>query len=153
MIIIKPHHFMDIIKLYGKGIEKFVPDEDFGHDFYKVANSIIEQRGTGIMITFGCDDICEPCRYMKNGLCSDCLHNIENFNSKDEYNKILDKRIMHFINKNEKCVFAARDFCRLLYDNKEIIYRVWREENKEDTDNRYKYFCAGAEKYLNCKTK
>lgn len=27
MIIIKPHHFMDIIKLYGSGIEVFVPDE------------------------------------------------------------------------------------------------------------------------------
>ena len=24
---IKPHHFMDIIKLYGSGITEFVPDE------------------------------------------------------------------------------------------------------------------------------
>ena len=37
-IIIKPHHFIDIIKLYGAGIERFVPDEPMGHDFYKVAN-------------------------------------------------------------------------------------------------------------------
>ena len=41
-IIIKPHHFIDIIKLYGSGIEKFVPDERMGHDFYKIANEIID---------------------------------------------------------------------------------------------------------------
>lgn len=40
-ILIKPHHFMDIIKLYGTGIHNFVPDEKMGHDFYKVANMII----------------------------------------------------------------------------------------------------------------
>ena len=41
-ILIKPHHFIDIIKLYGSGIDRFVPDEKMGHDFYKVANEIIE---------------------------------------------------------------------------------------------------------------
>ena len=25
-MVIKPHHFMDIIKLYGGGIQVFVPD-------------------------------------------------------------------------------------------------------------------------------
>ncbi len=37
-ITIKPHHFMDIIKLYGAGIESFVPDEKLGHDFYRIGN-------------------------------------------------------------------------------------------------------------------
>lgn len=32
-MVIKPHHFMDIIKLYGGGIQVFVPDTDYGHDF------------------------------------------------------------------------------------------------------------------------
>lgn len=31
-ILIKPHHFMDIIKLYGTGIHTFVPDEKMGHE-------------------------------------------------------------------------------------------------------------------------
>ena len=43
-ILIKPHHFIDIIKLYGSGIDRFVPDEKMGHDFYKVANEIIDKR-------------------------------------------------------------------------------------------------------------
>lgn len=29
-ILIKPHHFIHIIKLYGSGIERFVPDEKNG---------------------------------------------------------------------------------------------------------------------------
>ena len=40
-IIIKPHHFIDIIKLYGAGIERFIPDEPMGHDFYKDRKSVV----------------------------------------------------------------------------------------------------------------
>lgn len=25
-IVIKPHHYMDMIKLYGSGLDRFVPD-------------------------------------------------------------------------------------------------------------------------------
>ena len=35
-ILIKPHHFIDIIKLYGSGIDRFVPDEKMGHDFIRL---------------------------------------------------------------------------------------------------------------------
>ena len=29
MIVIKPHHLIDIMKLYGAGVEHFLPDELF----------------------------------------------------------------------------------------------------------------------------
>ena len=51
-ILIKPHHFIDIIKLYGSGIDRFVPDEKMGHDFYKVANEIIENPTVDLKLTF-----------------------------------------------------------------------------------------------------
>ena len=44
-VIIKPHHFMDIFKLYCTGIEEFVPDQKMGHDFYAIANAIINDLG------------------------------------------------------------------------------------------------------------
>lgn len=44
MIKIKPHHFIDIIKLYGKGVNKFIPDMNYKHDFYSVANEIISNH-------------------------------------------------------------------------------------------------------------
>ena len=61
-ILIKPHHFIDIIKLYGSGIDRFVPDEKMGHDFYKVANEIIDNPSVGLKLTIGGDDICKPCK-------------------------------------------------------------------------------------------
>ena len=37
-IIIKPHHFLDIIKLHGAGLNTFIPDKKMKHDFYKIGN-------------------------------------------------------------------------------------------------------------------
>ena len=63
-MVIKPHHFMDIIKLYGGGIQVFVPDTDYGHDFYRAANEIIGNHRIQIKVTSGADDICGPCRFL-----------------------------------------------------------------------------------------
>ncbi len=52
-MVIKPHHFMDIIKLYGGGIQVFVPDTDYGHDFYRAANEIIGNHRIQIKVTSG----------------------------------------------------------------------------------------------------
>lgn len=40
-ILIKPHHFIDIIKLYGSGIDRFVPDEKMGHDFIRLPMKLL----------------------------------------------------------------------------------------------------------------
>ncbi len=77
-IIIKPHHFMDVIKLYGKGIEVFVPDKKMGHDFYKVANEIISNKNITLQLTIDADDICKPCKSHKEQ-CIDSLTIIPGF--------------------------------------------------------------------------
>ena len=77
---------MDIIKLYGAGIEKFVPDEKMGYDFYKVANKIVSNPMTVLRITIEGDDICTPCKYYKDR-CMDELFHIPEFSEKDVYNK------------------------------------------------------------------
>ena len=73
-IIIKPHHIIDIIKLYGAGIERFIPDEPMGHDFYKVANELIDHPTINVKLTVY-DDICRPCKKY-NGRCVDALTSI-----------------------------------------------------------------------------
>lgn len=70
MIKIKPHHFMDIIKLYGSGLNEFIPDQVYQHDFYLVANEIVNNHQVELTLTDGEDDICRPCksgslRYLK----------------------------------------------------------------------------------------
>lgn len=71
MITIKPHHFIDIIKLFGAGIENFVPDEAFGHYFYKIANEIIRDMGAVLQLTIYGDDICKPCNRYNGNECTE----------------------------------------------------------------------------------
>ncbi|SHK28883.1 hypothetical protein SAMN02745163_03574 [Clostridium cavendishii DSM 21758] len=148
-IVIKPHHFLDIIKLYGKGIEQFIPNIEYGHNFYGIANLIIRNKNIIIELTIDKDDICGPCKYIgKNGLCTDKITHINKITSKDEWNKILDTRILSGLNLEQGNKFTAYDFCKLLYLNSEKIFEVWKEETKEAKDKRYEAFCIGAKRYL-----
>ena len=145
-ILIKPHHFMDIIKLYGSGIETFVPDEKMGHDFYRIANEIIQNPECSLKLTIEGDDICQPCK-MFDQKCVDGLNNIIGFKSKDQYNKVLDCRIISRLNLTEEN-YSAKELCRILYDSHEIVYDVWKEENDELTERRRELFQKGAAKFL-----
>lgn len=98
-ITIKPHHFMDIIKLYGAGIESFVPDEKLGHDFYRIGNLVLAYHAQPLLLTIEGDDICKPCRQYR-GLCQDALTNIPGFTGKDEYNHALDSRVLSLYGLN-----------------------------------------------------
>lgn len=40
-ILIKPHHFIDIIKLYGSGIDRFVPDEKWDMIFIRLLMKLL----------------------------------------------------------------------------------------------------------------
>ncbi len=149
MITIKPHHFLDVIKLYGKGIEKFVPDKRYHHNFYSVANELINKHETKIQLTSGKDDICGPCIYInEDGICTDSIDHIPGVNSKDEWNKTLDHRIMSYTKVVEKDQLTALEYCKILYLEKEHIFDVWKEESDSSKQIRYDTFCIGAKKYL-----
>lgn len=146
-IIIKPHHFMDIIKLYGSGIEHFVPDEKMHHDFYKVANNIINDPSVSLKLTIYGDDICKPCIKYKDE-CTDLLDHILGYTTKNNYNQTLDKRIIELYNlRNTQ--YTALELCTIIFENKDYIYDVWKEEDNSITDKRYKLFSLGAMKFLN----
>lgn len=145
-ILIKPHHFMDIIKLYGSGIEKFLPDEKMGHDFYKVANEIISNPTVILKLTIYGDDICKPCKKYQNQ-CVDDLTHITGYTSKDTYNITLDKRIIDLYHLNNEN-YTAIQFCDILFKNKENIFKVWIEEDDSVTKKRYELFVNGAKKFL-----
>jgi hypothetical protein len=149
MIRIKPHHFLDIIKLYGKGIEKFVPDTKYNHNFYGVANDLIANHERELTITSGSDDICSPCIYLgKDKKCTDRLNKIGGIKFKNEWNEIIDKRIIEYTKMIEGKRYSAKELCEILFKHKEHIYAVWNEESKSDKDSRYEAFCSGAKKYL-----
>ena len=89
---IKPHHLLDILKLYGKGRDIFVPDKKYGHDFYRVANLIVQNNISKIIFTKYEDDICLPCKYNVNQKCSD---NVEGSNNnKQLHNLKIDTQLI-----------------------------------------------------------
>lgn len=148
MILIKPHHFMDIIKLYGAGIEVFVPDTDYGHDFYRAANQIVGDRETELKLTVNADDICGPCQYLEQGLCGDHIGHIEGVTSKDQYNKMLDGRILKALGMSEGEICTAGELCERLDQFTGIVELVWTKEENEARNRRETLFKAGAGKYL-----
>lgn len=148
MIIIKPHHFMDIIKLYGSGIEVFVPDEKMQHDFYKIANEIIKNPQVKLSLTIDADDICQPCVQCINGICDDGLPKTLGNIKKDDYNKRLDQRLIDYLHLNLKEQYTALSLCRIMYEKKDIIFKVWLEEDDKITQRRFELFQLGAKKYL-----
>ena len=148
MIIIKPHHFLDIIKLYGAGIETFVPDENMHHDFYKVANEIIHDKNTKLHLTILADDICGPCRCHQEEKCIDELHIIEGYHYKDDYNRTLDQRMIDYFHLDINHIYTAHELCFIYDKHKENIMKVWKEEEDGKTKQRYNFFCLGAQKYL-----
>ena len=55
VIVIKPHHLLDIFKLYGKGIENFIPDKNYNHNFYLIGNAVIRNEVNKIRFTYSYD--------------------------------------------------------------------------------------------------
>lgn len=155
-MIIKPHHFMDIIKLYGAGVEVFVPAPDYGHDFYRIANEMIGNHNVSVTLTTGADDICGPCIHLGgdgagNGTCQDSISHIKGITSKDQYNKLLDTRIMEELGLCTDALYTAAELCRIMGAKPGLVQAVWREEAEEHEEAAWKRAClfaAGVKKYL-----
>lgn len=148
-IFLKPHHFLDIIKLYGFGLNFFVPDPKYGHNFYKVGNLILKCPQAIIVLTTKSDDICKPCKFQKNSQCTDKMKNFI-YSSKEEWNQIIDKRILRNLSLKEGAKLTTIKFCRLvekkLTDKK--IAKIWRERPIEEINKKTKYFLKGVRKYI-----
>jgi hypothetical protein len=147
-IKIKPHHLLDILKLHGKGRDFFVPDEAYGHDFYRVANSIVNCDVEKIIFIIGCDDICEPCRFNKNGKCSDKVGKTDE--SKEEHNFIIDQKLFDILGIEKDKEFKFDDLLELLKEeiNYTVYKRAWSNANDEEVDFRYKYGMIGLGKVI-----
>ena len=147
-IKIKPHHFLDILKLHGKGLDIFVPDDKYKHDFYKIANSIISGEVETIIFTISSDDICKPCIYNKNNKCSDNVKNTDK--SKELHNIGIDEKLMEELNLIEGEEVDTRYVLELLKDI--LCFRTyqyaWISADKEELDFRYKFGLIGLGKVI-----
>jgi len=148
-IFLKPHHFLDIIKLYGSGVEKFKPDKKYGHDFYKVGNLILKNPNVIICLTVKADDICNPCKFLKRGRCTDLVTESLGYSLKQNWNEAIDKRILKTLGLEEGGQLTAIKFCQLAKEKLRAadIRKIWRERPAEEVKSRIKNLMSGLERY------
>lgn len=149
-ITIKPHHLLDIFKLYGKGIEKFVPDEKYDHNFYFVGNAVVGNEIDKVEFTYGCDDICKPCNYLKQNICIDTFSYNDIIYQKNDYNEKLDITLIRLLDIEFNKVYKFKDIIKLL-DNKldlELINLVWHGCNEKENEIRYHFTREGINKFM-----
>lgn len=148
-IFLKPHHFLDIIKLYGSGVGKFIPDKKYGHDFYRIGNVVLKNPKILVCLTIGEDDVCKPCKFLKKDKCADLVSETLGYCLKQKWNETIDKRILKTLELKEGDQLTAIKLCQLTKDKLKVadIREIWKEKPTKDVKNRIKNLMSGLEKY------
>lgn len=146
-ITIKPHHLLDILKLYGKGLDVFVPDPAYGHDFYKIANQIVAHEVGCFKFTIHGDDICKPCNYNKDNSCTDYVSKTSE-ERKENHNQKIDSVLVDSLGLECDKIYSFEQVLTLLNQklNCEVFKSAWSQANKEELNFRCKYTLLGLEK-------
>jgi hypothetical protein len=149
-ILIKPHHFVDIIGALGDEQTRFSP-HPYGHNVHGVAARILADRDVILQIEIGADDICGPCVHNRDGVCDDTIDT--SFRpaaprSKQQWNLIIDRRWCDKLGLAAGDRLTARQFCQRLRRRADEMTDIYREVPPERTAARAEKVRSGVEKYL-----
>jgi len=150
----KPHHFLDIVRDLGAGIE-FKPSP-YGHAVHLVAEKVLADRQVMLELILGIDDICRPCKNHVDGHCIDTTTTTGKVTSKEEWNLTIDSRLLQRLGLDEGTHIRADYLCRLtrqrLYPTGTVegslIFEIWREASREKTESRARNLLQGIALYL-----
>jgi len=154
VIRIKPHHFLDIVRDFGAGVE-FEPSP-YGHAFHLVAEKVLADRHVMLELVLGIDRICEPCKNHVGGHCVDTTTTTGEVTSKEQWNLTIDTRLLEQLGLEEGTRIRADHLCRLartrLFPPGDVegapIYDIWREAPRERTESRVADLLRGITRYL-----
>ena len=150
VILIKPHHFVDIITSFSADDLTFAPSP-YGHAVHTVSERVLENRDILLEMELGADDICAPCKHNIEGMCDDTIDTSfrpEAPSSKREWNLMIDERWCERLKLKQGDRLTAREFCRRLRDDSGDITDIYREIPAERTAERARNLKAGIEKFL-----
>jgi len=154
-LTIKPHHFLDVFKLHGRGLDVFVPDLNYNHDFYLVGNDLLNQKYGTITFTVGSDDICMPCKYSVGGTCTDIFVEDGIEKTKEKYNRCIDTILLKELGLHQNQAygfeFIMEKINSCLCSN--IINKAWNQNSTEENNLRYYETKKGIDKLTNKITK
>ena len=150
MIIIKPHHFVDIMRSLGGEPGEFTP-HPYGHDVHTVAAKLLADCDAMLQMELGADDICKPCLHNVNGICDDTIDTSfrpQAPRSKQMWNLLIDGRWCQVLGLAGGDRVTARQFCERLLRNLDCMADIYREVPPERVAARAEEVCRGIEKYL-----
>ncbi len=145
-LLIKPHHFLDIIRDFGAG--RVHTPHPYGHAVHLAAVRIREDRGLLLRLTSGADFICTPCRLLCNGHCTDSTGTPGRIVSKEAYNRLIDRRLFRRFGLHEGALMHADEFCALALTGLGQIKEIYREEKNEKTAWRAENLFRGLRSFL-----
>lgn len=149
-ILIKPHHFVDIVTAFSNPSVTFQPHA-YGHAVHSVAERIGRDLDVMLQMEEGADDICAPCTHNVDGLCDDSIDTSfrpQAPSSKREWNLMIDRRWCERLGLQQGQRITARGFCELLEDKRGDITDIYREIPAERTAERAAKLAAGLRNLL-----
>jgi len=146
LLRIKPHHFLDIIRDFGAGVHH--KPHPYGHAVHEAARLLRENPRTLLELTSGADEICQPCRFLKHGRCTDTTTTPGRKVRKGSWNRLIDCRIFKRLGLREGDRIPAVDFCRLAEQRLGDLFTLYREADPRKTALREKNLRKGIEQYL-----
>ncbi len=113
MILLRPHHILDIITRYGQNVQ-FKP-HPYGHALHTIAKKMIDNIDLKVQLTIGADDICRPCKHLlPSGYCDDVLHQLDPPPSKQDYNDDLDRRLLSYLDLLPDTMLTIREYLQVI---------------------------------------
>ena len=150
VILIKPHHLVDIIRALGGERIAFEP-HPYGHNVHGVAKKLLENRDAVLQMELGTDEICEPCIHNVNGACNDVIDTSfrpQAPRSKQEWNLTIDRRWCKALCLADGDRITARQFCERLRQQIDRMTDISREVPPERVATRREEIRRGIERYL-----
>jgi hypothetical protein len=145
-LLIKPHHFLDIIRDFGAG--RVHTPHPYGHAVHLAAERIRRDRSILLRLTSGADFICASCRLLRNGRCTDSTDTPGRRVRKGAYNRLIDCRLFRRLDLHEGAQLRADEFCALALAGLDQINEIYREEKNEKTAWRAENLFRGLRSFL-----
>ena len=150
IILIKPHHFVDIISSFGAGERTFQPHH-YGHNVHTVSARILNNRLILLEIELGMDHICMPCIHNVSGFCDDTIDT--SFrptapSAKGDWNLLIDQRWCERLEIKQGEQFSAYKLCERIRDKMGDITDIYLEIPASMTAQRSTNLINGLEYYL-----
>jgi hypothetical protein len=130
---LRPHHIIDIITGFGKGID-YQP-HPYGHSQHIVAPKLLSNLDIRIKLVLAADDICTGCKHLlPDGSCKDVLAQLAPSPDKQAYNDVLDARLLDLFKIEPNTILSYKQYLVIVNEHVPGIEQICThpKENREE---------------------